>query len=361
VSNADAGALKACFTKGPSWDAVDKIALRLGGAQVSAEPVLAWGTFRVPYLAIRVGKQLEICEESHFLDGTWNLAQCSPDMPEDLLPREGGMVEEGTVDVNAGGKVEIAFIRHLHDQLALLEVEPGWTLASLANWLDRQVLHQDVPRSQSSLFIHKVLSGLMEQRKLSLEQIARIKYRLRQAVGLLIERYRASEKKKSYQSLLFKDGAKSIEVGPELCFQYDETRYPANRYYSGPLQFQKHYYFGKVGEMNDEEAECAHFIDTLPEVRCWVRNLDQRSEYSWSLPTATDRFYPDFVAMLQDGRILVVEYKGEHLWTADDAKEKRAVGELWADCSKGRCLFVMPKGPNFETIRRMAVYGRIDG
>ena len=25
----------------------------------------------------------------------------------------------------------------------------------------------------------------------------------------------------------------------------------------------------------------------------------------------TDRFYPDFVAMLQDGRSLVVEYKGE--------------------------------------------------
>jgi type III restriction enzyme len=46
------------------------------------------------------------------------------------------------------------------------------------------------------------------------------------------------------------------------------------------------------------------------------------------LPTSSDRFYPDFVAKLEDGRILVVEYKDEHLWSNDDSKEKRALGEL---------------------------------
>ena len=49
-------------------------------------------------------------------------------------------------------------------------------------------------------------------------------------------------------------------------------------------------------------------------------------------------------AMLDDGMILVVESNGEHLWSNDDSKEKRAVGELWADRSDGKCLFVMPKG-----------------
>jgi type III restriction enzyme len=72
--------------------------------------------------------------------------------------------------------------------------------------------------------------------------------------------------------------------------------------------------------------------------------LERRPESSFWLQTSTDKFYPDFVALLKDGRILVVEYKGEHLWGAPDAQEKLAVGELWADRSNGACLFAMPKG-----------------
>ena len=53
-----------------------------------------------------------------------------------------------------------------------------------------------------------------------------------------------------------------------------------------------------------------------------------------------------------DGRILVVEYKGLHLWSNDDSKEKRAVGDLWAARSKGTCLFVMPNGPDYAAIAR---------
>ena len=38
--------------------------------------------------------------------------------------------------------------------------------------------------------------------------------------------------------------------------------------------------------------------------------------------------------------MLAVEYKGEHLATADDAREKRQVGEQWEKASNGRCLFL---------------------
>jgi len=40
------------------------------------------------------------------------------------------------------------------------------------------------------------------------------------------------------------------------------------------------------------------------------------------------------------------------LWSNDDSKEKRAIGELWADRSTGRCLFVMPHGKQWEAIAR---------
>jgi hypothetical protein len=61
------------------------------------------------------------------------------------------------------------------------------------------------------------------------------------------------------------------------------------------------------------------------------------------LPLASGFFYPDFVAKLKDGRIFVVEYKGEHLAGSgnDDTNEKRLVGArsgrklvLARDCSR---------------------------
>ena len=36
-----------------------------------------------------------------------------------------------------------------------------------------------------------------------------------------------------------------------------------------------------------------------------------------------------------------------------DAEDKRAVGEIWASRSDGRCLFVMPTDGDFSTIRKM--------
>ena len=60
---------------------------------------------------------------------------------------------------------------------------------------------------------------------------------------------------------------------------------------------------------------------------------------SFWLPTATDYFYPDFVAELVDGRLLVAEYKGEAYATNDDSREKNAVGRAWAKASAGAALF----------------------
>jgi type III restriction enzyme len=67
---------------------------------------------------------------------------------------------------------------------------------------------------------------------------------------------------------------------------------------------------------------------------------------SW-LQTSTDRFYPDFVGRLKDGRVFAVEYKSTRDWSNDDSKEKRQIGEIWAEASGRTCVFVMPKGPEW--------------
>jgi type III restriction enzyme len=125
--------------------------------------------------------------------------------------------------------------------------------------------------------------------------------------------------------------------------------YPARFRYDGRYVFRKHFY-GPPGELKSdldaEETGCAVVLDGLPEVSVWVRNLERQPEYSFWLPTATDRFYPDFVAELIDGRMLVVEYKGADRYSNDDSREKRAIGEVWASLSGGRCRFVMVTDPS---------------
>ena len=59
------------------------------------------------------------------------------------------------------------------------------------------------------------------------------------------------------------------------------------------------------------------------------------------MPLERGKFYPDFVARLIDGRLLVVEYKGAHLATGEDSAAKRAIGALWERQSEGKCLFIM--------------------
>jgi len=68
-----------------------------------------------------------------------------------------------------------------------------------------------------------------------------------------------------------------------------------------------------------------------------VRDLECDLSHAFSLPTSSDWFYPDFVAQLDDGRLLVVEYKGTHFATNANTQEKAAIGPAWA----------RPAGPSF--------------
>lgn len=58
------------------------------------------------------------------------------------------------------------------------------------------------------------------------------------------------------------------------------------------------------------------------------------------MPVSWGRYYPDFVAELDDGRILVVEYKGKHLKHDPKEVKKAQVGKLWESVSEGRGVFV---------------------
>ena len=113
------------------------------------------------------------------------------------------------------------------------------------------------------------------------------------------------------------------------------------------------HHFEIIGDLEPggEEFDCALHIARLPQVETWVRNTDRQKGSFW-LQTSSDKFYPDFVARLSDGRILVVEYKGA-LERREDTEEKAFIGDIWADASSDpRCLFVMCKDKDYLAIDR---------
>jgi type III restriction enzyme len=354
LTQQDKVALEQCFTTPEAKQAVEILYQASHGRAVKGEEAPATrGPFRVPMLAIRVDGQLELFEEGHFLDTAWKLSDCEASLSDSEFPSEYVSGATGEIDVSDEGKVEVHFVDQIHRQLRLLGIEPGWDVAGLTNWLDRQISHPDITLTESTLFIHWLLSNLIESRGLKVEQLAGQKFRLRNAIAEKIDQHRRAAAMKAYQRVLFSAEAGQIEVSSDICCVFSEDKYPANWYYEGAYQFRKHFFPPpRIGELKieGEEHDCAVFLDQLDAVKYWIRNLERRADSSFWLQTPTDKFYPDFVALLNDGRYLVVEYKGEHLWSNDDSKEKRAVGELWADRSKGACLFVMPKGTNWQAI-----------
>lgn len=298
-------------------------------------PASRGDVFRVPQLAVRQGSMLEVWEQEDYLPEEWALADCEAVLTEEEFRIE-ERVRRGFVDVR-GRKLGIIPLSEVEEnQLSLLGRQKPYTQDELVVWLDRETRQQDITQAHNQVFLHNLVKYLCEQRKLSPADLSREKYRLREAVLGRIKRYR-TEAKQTGQREMF-DKPEQVEVSPERCFEYSRTEYPIAPEDCG-FQFAKHYY-GSPGKLDKEELACAVHIEQGGKTRFWVRN-PVHSRCGFSLPTTSDRFYPDFVVELVDGRHLVVEYKGAHLRTAVDAQEKELLGRLWATRSEGRCLFEM--------------------
>lgn len=341
--------VKQCFTDVPTQQVVVTACMK-------ATQETGKSTLSVPVLAVQQGDFFEQFEETHFLDRLWNLSTKSPFLTETEFSLDTSQGEQGEIDIDLAGRIRTNFVHQLHNQMAYLSSDQGWTVTELAGWLDRSIVHVDIPQNQSIVFFTGMVERLMADRGLSLAQLVKDRYRLKQAATNKIQAYRQEIHNEAYQQFLLPDCATPLVVKPDVCFSYDTDSmnypYPPESLHPGHHPFQKHYY-PVVGDLKPggEEYQCAQFLDSRAEVETWVRNLERRPKHSFWLQTSTDKFYPDFVCRLNDGRYLVVEYKGAHLWGAPDAQEKRAIGKIWEERSAGGCLFIMPNGPDFGAIQ----------
>lgn len=220
--------------------------------------------------------------------------------------------------------------------------DDGMDRAVLIRELDRRVRRHDVLQPDMIAWLGRALDDLMA-RGIELNYLIRHINQLADAIGKRIEGLVRGQRSLAFQHSLL-DGPSKVCLSDFHQFSFDPNHYPARWQFNGRYHFKKHYY-SKPGELDDdllqEETACAIAINDLPQVKLWVRNLERQPQYSFWLPTSSDRFYPDFVAELEDGRLLVVEYKGADRFSNDDSREKRDIGEVWAKASGGRCVFVM--------------------
>lgn len=303
--------------------------------------------FSVPQLCVREDGQLGLFEEQHLIDHGWELSGFDAQLTDAEYARLSAEVaDSGEIDISDKGKVQSRFIPELNRELQLIEVvDENWSQGQLIRWLDRNLMYYELTPADKERFLVRLVGDLIDTRGMSLAQAVRRRFDLRKIVEAKINDYRRMARAKAHQELLFGDAAVEVVVSPDHCFSYHPDQYPARSACPASHLFRRHYY-PKAGELESqgEEFECAVYLDRLPEVEYWVRNLERQPVFSFWLQTATDKFYPDFVCRLQDGRYLVVEYKGKHLYDNSDSREKRRLGELWEAKSEGRCLFLMAQG-----------------
>jgi len=291
--------------------------------------------FIVPQLSLLVDGEPELAE--YVLDDhLWNIL----DYPAELTEAD-FRVEEKSTSYEFDIKGEQLTYKFLGKQLPLdfSDTESGLTDLQLTRWLEPRLRQPNIRPENLLEFTRKTLKQLLEKRNIPLITLVRGRFQLLKAIANKIKEHQVTDSKANYQALLFGDTT-TAETTYEYAFKFDPNSYPANDFYQGRYQFNKHYYGSTIGAFDtDEEFECAKAIAENEHVKYWVRNL-VHDRWAFRLPLANGYFfYPDFVAMLNDGRIFVIEYKGAHLVSA--SQEKQNIGERWEEKSDGKALFLL--------------------
>ena len=310
--------------------------------------------FVVPGLMTEIQGTLEFADTGSLMEyHDWSLLDHSPRMgPDEFAIHETARSFEIDLD---GRRVTYQFARET-EQLALDARVDGWTPEALVLWLDRQVRQSDISQGDLLKWLSALVGHLLTGRGMALAALMRCKFLLASKIESKIKAVRQQERNGVYQRYLFAPGAR-VTVSFDDAFAFADGMFRDQRRYRGYWKPTKQFLGPDNvpafdGADDGEEVRCAQVIDSMPQVAYWIRNV-ARHPASFRLPTATDKFYPDFVARLTDGRLLVVEYKGAHIAEGSDTAEKRAIGELWQRKSGGRGLFiVVEKIVNGKNVRQ---------
>lgn len=301
--------------------------------------------FQVPRLLAEIQGGFEFADPDVFMEfHDWSLASHPARLDEAAFAiRETARSFEIDVD---GSRVAYQFASE--DEQLVLDVDvDGWSPQNLVLWLDRQLRQPDVNQSDLLKWLTDAVGHLIGPRKIHIAALMRTKFILARKLRERLASARSREQQSVYQRYLFAPDAR-VQVSFDNGFQFRDGMYRDVKKQRGGRWKPRKHFLGADGlpafdgAEEGEEFQCAQAIDSLPEVKFWLRNVAKNVESFW-LPTATGKFYPDFLARLNDDRMMVIEYKGALLagGGVDDTNEKRAIGHLWEQSSGGKGLFVV--------------------
>ncbi|MBJ6124786.1 DEAD/DEAH box helicase [Microvirga splendida] len=251
-----------------------------------------------------------------------------------------------TFEIDVDGRCVIYSFAQEDRQLSLDIAVEGWTPENLSIWLERQLRQPDIHPFELLRWVRDAVGHLTNARKISVASLMRAKFILASALKTRIAAIRRIEQETAYRRYLIAPEAKAC-MSLENGFAFRNGMFADQRRYRGAWRPTKHFLGPDHvpafdGAEQGEEFQCAQVLDSLPSVRYWIRNVAKHPDAFW-LPLASGKFYPDFVALLNDGRLFVIEYKGAHLAGEgnEETNEKRTVGQLWDRLSDGKGLFLM--------------------
>ncbi|MBT8419915.1 MAG: restriction endonuclease subunit R, partial [Gammaproteobacteria bacterium] len=304
--------------------------------------------FTVPRLMTWIQEEMVFADTNTFLESfmanpDWSLLNRPARLEKDQFD-----IRETTrhIEIDLDGKrLAYRFIGETEQlNLDLNTPAENWTPERLAIWLDGQVRGNDIDQAELLKWLRELIAYFADTRKISIAALWRCKYILADKIRKMFDGFRKEEKGKAYQQCLFAPEAR-VEVSFDEGFEFQDGMFQEERRYRGRFRFQKHFLGANHvpvfdGAEDGEEFQCAQALDSLAEVKYWVRNVARHPNAFW-LPTALGKFYPDFVARLNDDRLLVAEYKGAMLMDTSETREKQTIGRLWEQKSEGNGLFAL--------------------
>lgn len=345
-------ALKEAFDDPAAVAAVEQAFSRLGAPAEppSMTPSERDENFAIPLLAWSQGDWLYELGDAPPLEGTLSLAEVDNKLDDATFPRELETVQRARLTMNEADKLKLDPLAQLNVQMGLFGLRETASIEDVLWHLEQQLSAPDLDPDELAAWLSGALHHLREVRDFGIDELAYRRARLRDALEARLNIARQQGHRQRFLALL--DDEPRMSADERLQCVFRGGRYAWDWQYNGFVTLPRHF-FPQIGNLKSqgEEFECADFIaNRLDGVRDWIRNVE-RKPGAFSLPTSRHRFYPDFLVRMEDGRMLVVEYKGADRYDQPEQAEKRLIGELWARRAGRNYRFVMPKQKDWDMIR----------
>ncbi|MCG3179637.1 MAG: hypothetical protein BIFFINMI_01978 [Phycisphaerae bacterium] len=299
---------------------------------------------RLPQLVVTDGKRSLLFEPAELDEFSWNLDACNVAVAPGEFSTDLSLGDRTTVDLAARGGMHIGGVQEvIVRQLTFAPESDDWSKPELVRWLDAELHHggayATLSKAESQAWLLRVADYLITDRKADPRILVRKRHDLADVLIRRIAEHGRQQIREAANMLIAGTSSRSLATSMDMAWPLAEEDYcPYRRYDRGLYDLGKHA-FALIGDMNDDEADCARKIDDCKNVKRWVRNLEpQNGGGGFSLPLSPGRFFPDFVAELDDGRVALIEYKNAKLALAEP--HKKEIGDLWAGRSDGQSVFV---------------------